>query len=53
MSKIKSFFKSMWEVVKFLLFTPSWGSKRRKAQQEYEERLDAAMREVDEKKRQS
>ena len=39
----------MWEVVKFLLFTPSWGSKRRKAQQEYEERLDAAMREVDEK----
>ena len=34
----------MWEIVRFALFTPSWGSKRRAEQQAYEDRLDEAMR---------
>ena len=31
------------EDFRFLVLTPSWGSKRRREQQAYEERLDEAM----------
>lgn len=41
---IKGFFKGMWEAFRYLFLTPSWGSKRRAAQREYEERLDEAMK---------
>lgn len=32
----------MWEVFRYLFLTPSWGSKCRAAQREYEERMDEA-----------
>lgn len=38
---VKGFFKGLWEGFKFLFLTPSWGSKRRRKQQAYEERLEA------------
>ena len=34
----------MWKFIRFVLFTPSWGSKRRAEQRAYEDRLDEAMR---------
>lgn len=42
---VKGFFKGLWEGFKYLFLTPSWGSKRRREQQVYEERLDEAMEE--------
>ena len=42
---MKQFFITIGQFFKYLLFTPSWGSKRRKAQQEYEDKLDCAMNE--------
>ena len=45
MSKIKAFFKGIWQFVSYL-FVPQSGSKRRAEQQAYEERLDEAMRRV-------
>ena len=39
MGKIKAFFKGVWQFVSYL-FVPQGDSKRRKAQQEYEERLE-------------
>ena len=36
--------KGVWEFCKYLFLTPSWGSKRRAEQREYEERLDEAMK---------
>ena len=39
---IKDLIKGVWQFCSFLLFTPSWGSKRRKAQMEYEGMLDRA-----------
>ena len=39
---IMGFLKAVWQFCSYLLFTPSWGSKRRKAQMEYEEMLDRA-----------
>ena len=44
MATLKSVFRNIWEVIRFILFTPSWGSKRRAEQQAYEDRLDEAMR---------
>ncbi len=43
MEKIKAFFKGIWQFVSYL-FVPQSGSKRRAEQQEYEDRLDEAMR---------
>ncbi|MBR1461754.1 MAG: hypothetical protein IJ604_00005 [Prevotella sp.] len=40
MEKIKTFFKGLWKGIRFLFLTPSWGSKRRQAQQEYERDLE-------------
>ena len=40
----KSVFRHMWEFIRFVLFTLSWGSKRRAEQRAYEDRLDEAMR---------
>ena len=45
MSKIKAFFKGIWQFVSYL-FVPQSGSKRREEQQAYEERLDEAMKRV-------
>ena len=47
---VKDFFKGLWEGFKYLFLTPSWGSKRRREQQAYEERLDEAMREKERKR---
>lgn len=44
MATLKSVFRHIWEVISFILFTPSWGSKRRAEQRAYEDRLDEAMR---------
>ena len=44
MATQKSIFRHIWEVIRFILFTPSWGSKRRAEQREYEDRLDEAMK---------
>ena len=41
MSKIKAFFKGIWQFVSYL---PQSGSKRRAEQQAYEERLEAPLR---------
>lgn len=40
---MKKFFTAAWEFFKYLFLTPSWGNKRRKTQQEYEDQLDRAM----------
>lgn len=44
MGRVKSVFIHIWEFIRFVLFTPSWGSKSRAEQQAYEDRLDEAMR---------
>lgn len=44
MGRVKYVFIHLWEFIRFVLFTPSWGSKRRAEQQAYEDRLDEAMR---------
>lgn len=44
MATLKSVFRRIWEVIRFILFTPSWGSNRRAEQRAYEDRLDEAMR---------
>ena len=41
---MKEFLRSIWEIIRFVLFTPSWGSKRRAEQRAYEDRLDDVMR---------
>lgn len=46
---VKGLFKALWEVLRYLFLTPSWGSKRRREQQEYEELLDAVMKERERK----
>ena len=40
---VKSFFKGIWEVFRYVILTPAGGSKRHAEQREYEERLDEAM----------
>ena len=45
-NSIKKFFNAVGQFFKYLFLTPSWGRKRRQAQQEYEETLDRAMKEV-------
>lgn len=45
MEVIKAFLKGIGQFCKYLFFTPSWGSKHRQAQREYDEQLDAAVRE--------
>ena len=37
---VKGFFKGMWDAFRYLFLTPAGGSKRRKAQQEYEQALE-------------
>lgn len=44
MGKVRSFVIHVWEFIRFVLLTPSWGSKRRAEQRAYEDRLDEAMR---------
>lgn len=44
MERMKALMKGVWQFCSYLFFTPSWGSKRRNAQKEYEERLDEVMR---------
>ena len=44
MERMKAFMKGVGKLCSYLFFTPSWGSKRRKAQKEYEEHLDEVMR---------
>lgn len=44
---MKNLLDAIWQFCRFLFLTPSWGSKKRRAQQEYEERLDKAMSESD------
>jgi len=39
---IKEVLKGVWQFCSYILLTPSWGSKRRRAQQEYEEMLERA-----------
>ena len=39
---MKKILNAIGQFCKFLFLTPSWGSKRRKAQQEYEDMLDSA-----------
>ena len=43
MTRIKRILDAVWEAFRYLFLTPSWGSKRRAEQREYEERLDEAM----------
>ncbi len=43
MGKVKALFSHMWEFIRFVLLTPSWGSKRRAEQRAYEDRLDEPM----------
>ena len=47
---VKGFVKGVGEFFRYLLFTPSWGSKRRAEQQAYEERLDESMARAKEEK---
>lgn len=44
MGKVYSFISHVWEFIRFVLLTPSWGSKRRAEQQAYEDQLDEAMK---------
>ena len=44
MTQIKRILSAVWETFRYLFLTPSWGSKRRSEQREYEERLDEAMK---------
>ena len=41
---MKGFLRSTGKIIRFVLFTPSWSSKRRAEQRAYEDRLDEAMR---------
>ena len=41
---LRGVLKGVWEFIRFLLLTPSWGSNRRANQQAYESRLDDAMK---------
>ena len=43
MATYNSVFRHIWEFIRFVLFTPSWGSKRRAEQRAYEDRLDEAL----------
>lgn len=47
---VKGLFKGVGQFFRYLLFTPSWGSKRRAEQQAYENRLDEAMARANEEK---
>ena len=47
---VKGLFKGVGQFFRYLLFTPSWGSKRRAEQQAYEDRLDEAMARANEEK---
>lgn len=44
---MKKLLNAVWQFCSFLFLTPSWGSKRRRAQQEYEEGLERAVSESD------
>lgn len=44
---IKGFFNGLWAGFRYLFLTSSWGGKRRREQQAYEERLDEAMERYD------
>ena len=43
MSVIRKITSIVGQFCEYLFLTPSWGSKRRRAQQEYEDKLDSAM----------
>ena len=47
---VKGLFMGIGQFFRYLLFTPSWGSKRRAEQQAYEDRLDEAMARAKEEK---
>lgn len=49
---VNSFFKGIGQFFRYLFLTPAGGSNRHTAQQAYEERLDEAMRRVQEEKEQ-
>ena len=40
MTRIKRILDAVWEAFRYLFLTPSWGSKRRRAQEEDERRLE-------------
>jgi hypothetical protein len=40
MTRIKRILDAVWEAFRYLFLTPSWGSKRRRAQEEYERMLE-------------
>lgn len=47
MGILQDFFRGIGQFCKCLFLTPSWGSKHRQAQKEYEERLDEAKERYD------
>ena len=48
---VKEFFNGLWQVFRYVILTPAGGSKRRAAQQKYEEELDEAMRRVQQERK--
>ena len=40
MTRIKRILDAVWEAFRYLYLAPSWGSKRRRAQEEYERVLE-------------
>ena len=40
MTRIKRILDAAWEAFRYLFLTPSWGSKRRAEQREYERMLE-------------
>ena len=48
---VKGFFNGLWQVFRYVILTPAGGSKRREAQQKYEEELDEAMRRVQQERK--
>lgn len=40
MTRIKRILDAVWEAFRYLFLTPSWGSKRRAEQREYERMLE-------------
>ena len=40
MARIKRILDAVWEAFRYLFLTPSWGSKRRAEQREYERMLE-------------
>ena len=40
MTRIERILDAVWKAFRYLFLTPSWGSKRRHAQEEYEKMLE-------------